>query len=165
MAYWIFYSFRAAKCRSTLPRWLHFFFCSSFLLLLSLLLSFYSRSANCEFVDARKHDNVDDADNGDDYDEVKIRICGAQKINISYVFMYLWIGPEQCEIFLDSLVTPHKREEERSAKSHRTVPTWCRMLYAQRQRGRMTRAMYRKPTARRLCMWTVNCRRHQCIQT
>lgn len=46
MAYWIFYSFREAKCRSTLPCWLHIFFLLSFSRLLWFLL--------CLFIAARR---------------------------------------------------------------------------------------------------------------
>lgn len=60
----------------------------------------------CIFIAARRIVNYVNAiamrekHEDDDNDDVKIRICGSQKINISYVFMYLWIGPEQCEIFV-----------------------------------------------------------------
>lgn len=56
-------------------------------------------------------------DNDDNGDQVKIRISGAhKKINISYVFMYLWIGPEQCEIF--SILSWHhiKDKKEKNKK-------------------------------------------------
>lgn len=145
MAYWIFYSLG----KSEMPQYVALLASFFFLPLLPLVFFFF-----CIFIAARRIVNCVNAIAVQERNTTtttatmwRFESAARKKINISYVFMYLWIGPEQCEIFL--ILSWHhikdsKKKEKYRKRSENPSYRADVDVYAQRQRGRMTRAAYRK---------------------